>query len=64
MWENKVENASTPLSSHHTKANALDKGESLSEKAKVEHFIHGMDGKIQERNTYGSDPFPPRDNNN
>ncbi|MBY0544383.1 MAG: DUF2188 domain-containing protein, partial [Gammaproteobacteria bacterium] len=28
--------------------------------AKVEHFIHGKDGKIQERNSYGNDPFPPR----
>ena len=31
--------------------------------AKAEHrelFIHGTDGKIRERNSYGNDPFPPR----
>ena len=25
-----------------------------------EVFIHGRDGKIRERNTYGHDPFPPQ----
>ncbi len=25
-----------------------------------EQFIHGRDGKIRERNSYGGDPFPPR----
>lgn len=25
-----------------------------------ELFIHGKDGKIRERNSYGNDPFPPR----
>jgi len=60
MWENKKEGAEKPLSSHRTKENALDKGEKIAEKKQVEHFIHGKDGKIQERNSYGNDPFPPR----
>lgn len=60
MWENKKEGSGTPLSSHHTKNNALDKAESIARQAEVEHFIHGKDGKIQERNSYGNDPFPPR----
>ncbi|MBP1680050.1 MAG: hypothetical protein H6Q35_389 [Proteobacteria bacterium] len=25
-----------------------------------ELFIHGKDGRIRERNSYGNDPFPPR----
>ncbi len=60
MWENKAEKSSSPISSHHNKENALDKAESIAEKRGVEHFIHGKDGKIQERNSYGNDPFPPR----
>jgi hypothetical protein len=24
-------------------------------------FIHGKNGQIQNRNSYGNDPFPPRD---
>ena len=27
---------------------------------KSELFIHGRDGRIRERNTYGKDPFPPK----
>ena len=60
MWENKKEGSSAPLSSHHTKEKALDRGEHIAEGRNVEHFIHGKDGKIQERNSYGNDPFPPR----
>ena len=60
MWENKREGNDQPLSSHHTKENAQDRGEKIAEERKVEHFIHGKDGKIQERNSYGNDPFPPR----
>jgi len=59
-WENKAAGNSSPLSTHHTKANATDRGENIAEKAKAEHFIHGKDGKIQERNSYGNDPVPPR----
>lgn len=59
-WENKSEGNSDPLSWHHTKDNAEDRAQNLAEDRGVEHFIHGRDGKIQERNSYGSDPFPPR----
>ena len=60
MWENKTEGTGKPISSHHTKENALDNGEKFAKESEVEHFIHGKDGKIQERNSYGNDPFPPR----
>ena len=26
-----------------------------------EHVIHGLNGRIQNKNSYGNDPFPPRD---
>ena len=60
MWENKREGSDHPLSSHHTKENALDKGEKIAEKREVEHFIHGKDGLIQSRDSFTSDSFAPR----
>lgn len=27
---------------------------------KSELYIHGRDGKIREKNSYGNDPFPPK----
>lgn len=59
-WENKREGSDTPISWHYTKNNAMDSGRSLAKNRDVEHFIHGKDGKIQERNSYGNDPFPPK----
>jgi hypothetical protein len=60
MWENKEEGNTTPLSSHRTKETAVDYGASLARSRRVEHFIHGRDGTIQSRNSYGNDPYPPR----
>ena len=59
MWENKHEGHGPPLSSHHTKENAMEKGRKIAGERKVEHLIHGKNGKIHERNSYGNDPFPP-----
>jgi hypothetical protein len=28
---------------------------------KVEHTIHGKNGRISAKNSYGNDPFPPKD---
>ncbi len=32
-----------------------------AKKKKVEHVIHNKDGKISDKDSYGNDPFPPRD---
>jgi len=44
-----------------TKADALDKGRQLAKKDKVELVIHKRDGKIQDSDSFGRDPNPPRD---
>jgi hypothetical protein len=33
----------------------------LCKKERAELVIHGKDGKIQDSDSYGKDPFPPRD---
>jgi hypothetical protein len=30
-------------------------------KGHVEHVIHGKDGRIQDKDSYGKDPNPPKD---
>ena len=32
----------------------------ISKNQGSEMFIHGKNGQIRERNTYGNDPFPPK----
>ena len=33
----------------------------VAKKEKSELYIHGKDGTIREKNSYGNDPYPPRD---
>lgn len=60
-WWVEREGSNRPLSVHRTKAAAEDKGASRARKDGVEHVIHGRDGRIQDKDSYGRDPFPPRD---
>lgn len=47
-----------------TKADALKIGKEIAKNQQSELTILGKDGKIQNKNSYGNDPFPPRDNKN
>lgn len=60
-WAVKKEGQKAPLSTHHTKEMAEKKAVSIAKKLEVEHVIHGRDGKIQDKDSYGNDPNPPRD---
>lgn len=44
-WESKSEGSSTPLSSHQTKDNAVDRSRGIAKDEKVEHLIHGKNGQ-------------------
>lgn len=43
-----------------TQREAISAGREIAKNQKTELFIHGRDGRIRERNSYGNDPFPPR----
>ena len=43
-----------------TQAEAIDYGRNVSRNQGAEFFIHGRNGRIRERNSYGNDPCPPR----
>lgn len=60
-WAVKKSGSSRTSKSFDTKSKAVDYGRTLSRKEKTELFIHRKDGTIQNRNSYGNDPFPPRD---
>ena len=42
-----------------TKNQAVDAGREISRNQRTELFIHGLNGLIQARDSYGNDPFPP-----
>ena len=46
-----------------TKKEAVDEGRKISQNQGTELVIHGKDGKIQEKDSHGNDPCPPKDKN-
>lgn len=39
---------------------AIEIGRELARNQHSELVIHGRDGKIRQKNSYGNDPFPPK----
>ncbi len=43
-----------------TQKEAIDVGKSIAQNQQSELIIHGTDGKIREKNSYGNDNYPPK----
>jgi len=43
-----------------TQKEAIAAGREIASKERSELYIHGEDGKIRERSSYGEDSFPPK----
>jgi len=55
-WANKRAGSERVSKVFGTKAEAVNAGRETARRAKTEHIIHTADGKIGERNSYGTDP--------
>jgi hypothetical protein len=60
-WQVKKHGADRASSVHETKEEADRVGRDQARREGVELFIHGRDGKIQDRDSFGNDPCPPKD---
>ena len=58
-WAVEKEGTSRAGSLHERKDAAEKAGRAVAMNEHSELLIHGKDGKIQERNTYKRDPYPP-----
>ncbi len=47
-------------SRHETQREAIAVARKTALRQGSEMLIHGRNGRIRERNTYGNDPFPPK----
>lgn len=43
-----------------TQKEATEIARERARRAGSELYVHGRDGRIRERNTYGKDPYPPK----
>lgn len=60
QWAVRGAGNSRDTSHHGTQAEAEHAAREIAINQKSEVLIHGEDGRIRERNSYGRDPFPPK----
>lgn len=59
-WAVIREGADRASSVHPTQEEAERAGRGTARRDETEFFLHGRDGRIRERDSYGHDPHPPR----
>ena len=60
-WAVRGEGAGRTTSTHRTQHAAINAARSIAINQLSEVVIHGRDGRIRDRDSYGNDPCPPRD---
>lgn len=60
-WAVKREGAERASAVLRTQEQAAGRARDIARPEHGEVFIHGKGSQIRERNSYGNDPFPPRD---
>ena len=59
-WSVKKAGAARASSTHSTQAAAVEAATRIAKNQQSEVYIHGRDGRIRERNSYGRDSYPPK----
>lgn len=59
-WKVVTESEGRSRSRHTTQAEAARAGREIARRGKRELLVHGRDGRIRERSTYGRDPRKTR----
>lgn len=60
-WGVKGEGNQKCSSVHDTQKAAIGSARDIAKNQKSEVVIHGRDGKIRDKDSYGNDPCPPKD---
>ena len=58
-WAVKSAGSSRATKVFGTQREAIERGREIARNQRSELLIHGRDGRIREKNTYGRDPYPP-----
>ena len=62
-WSVKSSGATRASKVFDTQQQAISYGRDAAKKTGTELYIHGRDGTIKNKNSYGNDPMPPRGKN-
>ncbi len=59
-WAVRAEGNERATSVHRTQSEATEAARQIATNQRSEVLIHGRNGQIRERNSYGNDPCPPK----
>ena len=59
-WAVRGEGNERLTSIHDTQADAIGRARDIARNNQSEILIHGRNGQIRDRDSYGNDPFPPK----
>lgn len=59
-WSVRRAGAKRASGTFSTQKEAIQRAKDLAITQGTELYVHGKDGRIRERNSYGRDPFPPK----
>lgn len=60
-WKVKSGGATRASKIFEKQSDAIEHARTIARNSQAELFVHGRDGTIRERNSYGKDPCPPKD---
>jgi len=60
-WGVRAQGGQRLTSIHDTQSDAINAARGIAQNQHSELFIHGRNGQIRDRDSFGSDPCPPRD---
>ena len=60
-WAVRREGSDRASKVERRKVDAVDLGRSMAQRERTELIVQRKDGTIQSKDSYGRDPFPPRD---
>ena len=59
-WGIRGEGNQRLTSVHNTQREAIDAARNIARNQQSELLVHGRDGQIRARDSYGNDPYPPQ----
>lgn len=59
-WAVRGEGNERVTSVHDTQREAIERGREIAQNQRSELLIHGENGQIRARDSYGRDPYPPK----
>lgn len=60
-WAVKKGGSTKATKVHKTQEEAIRHGREIARTQNAEFYVHGRDGRIREKDSYGKDPCPPKD---